>query len=215
MNFNSYEFIYFFPVVLAVLFIIPKKARIVWLLAASYFFYTRSHWEFVILLIITTLLTYIFSRLIDIEGSHKNEERESTESVPINNRNRKKFYLTLDILISFGILAYFKFFSDMGIPLRISFYTFAAVGYLADVYRGQIPAEKNIIRFSLFISFFPNILSGPIERGRHLLPQLKEYDKKNLFDYHAVTSGAVLFLCGLFMKMVIADRAAIFVDGSL
>lgn len=135
----------------------------------------------------------------------------SAKSLSSNNA-RRKLYLVIDIIVNFSILAYFKYFSGGIMPLGISFYTFTAVGYIADVYRRTIPAEKNFINFSLFLSFFPNILSGPIERGEHLLPQIREYKDKRLLSYRNITHGATLFLWGLFMKMVIADRAAIFVD---
>lgn len=99
--------------------------------------------------------------------------------------------------------------SDILLPVGISFYTLQALGYLIDVYRGEIYAEKNFLKYALFVSFFPQLVAGPIERSKHLLSQLHE---PHSFQYDNIRKGILLVLYGLFLKMVIADRAAIFVD---
>lgn len=98
---------------------------------------------------------------------------------------------------------------DLLLPIGISFYTFQIIGYLVDVYRGDIPAEKNLVRYALFVSFFPQLLAGPIARSKNLLPQIKELPKLKLWDAERVTSGAMLMVYGYFIKMVVADRISI------
>lgn len=103
----------------------------------------------------------------------------------------------------------------LAVPLGISFYTLQAAGYLMDVFRGKYPAEKNLARYAVFVSFFPNILSGPIERGDHFLPQLQRVlrmKRRELLDYDRIVQGLISVLLGFFMKMVIADRVCILVD---
>ena len=146
-------------------------------------------------------------------------------------RSKKKLYLTVSLVLNLLILGYFKYFNffidninnvlaylnivyrapiiDVLLPVGISFYTFQALSYSIDVYRGDIKAEKNPLRYALFVSFFPQLVAGPIERSKDLLHQLRE---KHNFDYDKFRSGLLLMLWGYFLKMVIADRIAIFVD---
>lgn len=98
------------------------------------------------------------------------------------------------------------------LPVGISFYTFQALGYVIDVYQGRIKAEKNLIRYALFVSFFPQLVAGPIERSENLLKQIRSVESIKLWNARRVTSGAILMIWGLFMKMVIADRISILVD---
>ncbi len=145
----------------------------------------------------------------------------------------KKWILAGGLLSNLGILFFFKYFGffldnlnkilqvlhltvidnpfSFLLPVGISFYTFQALGYLIDVYRGQTETEKNLLRYALFVSFFPQLVAGPIERSGSLLKQLRSVDKINLWNYDRIASGFVLMVWGLFQKMVIADRLALFV----
>lgn len=98
------------------------------------------------------------------------------------------------------------------LPVGISFYTFQALGYIVDVYREEVEAERNFIRYALFVSFFPQLVAGPIERSKNLLIQIKNLDSLNFFDLSRFQSGFIYMVWGLFMKMVIADRISILVD---
>lgn len=217
MLFNSIDFLIFFPIVLIVYFVMPRKLRYIWLLLASYYFYMSLSPQYVILLLLLTLLTYFTGILIE-------------KSPP----KMGKCCMVLCLIISLGMLGVFKYsgfvvdsinsildglhmrpvstaFNPV-LPLGISFYTFQSVGYMLDVYRGNSKAERNIARYALFVSFFPNILSGPIERGKNVLPQIEKLKDSVLWDYDRITSGAVLMLWGYFQKMVIADRVAALVN---
>ena len=201
MLFNSIDFLVFFPIVLMIYFVIPRKIRYIWLLIASYYFYMSLNPRYLILLVILTLVTYFTG--IQIEKSPK---------------KTGKCLLMICLIISLGILGVFKYAGfvtngawNLILPVGISFYTFQAVGYILDVYRGNIQAERNVAKYALFVSFFPNILSGPIERGKNILPQIEKISEQRLWDYDRVTSGAVLMLWGYFQKMVIADRVSLLV----
>lgn len=228
MLFNSIYFLTFFPIVVLIYFIIPKKIREVWLLVTSSFFYlfqSPGHFLFLSLSICTTYLTGRFLGILfgKKELSKKRQTRYG------------RVILSFCLLINLGMLfcfKYFHFFFEMAgrvagkfhwkiteptfqflLPIGISFYTFQAIGYVIDVYRQKDLPEKNIIRYALFVSFFPLILSGPIERGNHLLPQFQNLKQLKLWDYERITGGVSMMLWGYFMKMVIADRIAIFVNG--
>lgn len=108
-----------------------------------------------------------------------------------------------------GLISY-RF--DFLLPVGISFYTFQALGYVIDVYRQDIKAERNLLQFALFVSFFPQLVAGPIERSGNLLAQIQHIDELKIWNAKCVTSGSILMVWGLFMKMVIADRASILVD---
>ena len=146
-------------------------------------------------------------------------------------RSWKKWILFLTVLLNFGVLFCFKYIQfawnnlghicnkagipfsehefDILLPVGISFFTFQAVGYVIDVYRKDIRAERNFIQYALFVAFFPQLVAGPIERSRNLLKQLH---KTYSFSYDRMREGLLLMLWGFFLKLVIADRAAIFVD---
>ena len=218
MLFNSIPFVIFFPIVFVLYLLLPKKARPFLLLAASYFFYMCWNPKYIILIILTTLTTYIAAMIIG-----------KSEKMGV-----KKVLLAGCVVFNFAILFLFKYFDfflsivNKGIslfsanelqspfnfllPVGISFYTFQTIGYVIDVYRGKIPAEKNIIDYALFVSFFPQLVAGPIEKSENLLPQIKSIKEKKLVKYEDVVSGFGSVLWGLFMKMVIADRAAILVN---
>lgn len=224
MQFNSIDFMLFFPIVLAVYFIIPKKLRAVWLLIASYYFYMSWNAKYAILIGGSTVITYLSGLMIarinrsDDDASYK----------------KKRWVMIVCIVINLGILALFKYMNfaiesindilsvlniriierriDLLLPVGISFYTFQALGYIIDVYRGDIEEEKNFIRYALFVSFFPQLVAGPIERSKNLLNQMKNIEELRLWNADRITSGAILMVWGLFLKMVLADRVALLVD---
>lgn len=221
MSFNSLDFLLFFPIVVLVYFIIPHKIRWIWLLLSSYYFYMSWNPKYALLMGTSTILTYICGILIEKEHQ-KNKD---------NSNTRKKVWMALCLLINLSILFFFKYFNfttssianlfealgirtapirfDVLLPVGISFYTFQAIGYTIDVYRGDIKPEKNIFKYALFISFFPQLVAGPIERSVNFLPQIS---KTHRFNYRRVKNGLLLMLWGFFLKIVIADRAAIIVN---
>lgn len=214
MLFNSLQFAVFFPVAALIYFIIPKNLRCPWLLIASYVFYMSANPKYAVLLLFSTAVTYAGGLALGKAAE-----------------NKKKAVLALTFAASLAVLALFKYFDFLlgnlntvlgvfgmppvanafrfALPVGISFYTFQALGYMVDVYRGDTKTEKNFLRYALFVSFFPVILSGPIERSTSLLRQIRELPEKKLWNFERVTGGLTLMLFGLFQKMVIADRAAI------
>jgi D-alanyl-lipoteichoic acid acyltransferase DltB (MBOAT superfamily) len=220
MQFTSFQFAVFFPIVVLLYYVMPKRFRQVWLLLASYYFYMGWNAKYVLLILASTVITYLCGVLID-----KTDARDMF---------RRKFYLVASLLLNFGILVFFKYFYflrdtiagivslfgikmgasrlDILLPVGISFYTFQALGYTIDVYRGDVRAERNFIRYALFVSFFPQLVAGPIERSKNLLSQIERISHEKSWDFDSVTSGLLMMLWGFFMKMVIADRAAVLVN---
>ena len=218
MLFNSIEFLVFFPVVTAVSFIIPKRARHIWLLIASYYFYMGWNPKYAILIASSTIITFISGLLI---------ERADIEY-------KKALVVAFSLFSNLAILAIFKYADfaletldfiinhlgvgginrrlDLLLPVGISFYTFQALSYTIDVYRGTIQAERNILRYALFVSFFPQLVAGPIERSGNLLVQIQNIEHIKLWDFERVRNGILLMFWGLFQKLVIADRASILVN---
>jgi alginate O-acetyltransferase complex protein AlgI len=215
MYFTSFNFLIFFPLLAIVYYITPAKFRWFTLLVLSYFFYINVKPVFSILLAGVTLSTYVFTRLID---------RTKIESW-------KKILMVINIVLILIPLFFFKYFSSINggiitllesfhvrwplpeikliLPIGISYYTFMAIGYTIDVYNEEIESEKNIGILALFVSFFPLILSGPIERAGNMLPQFKLPKKP---DYEMVVQGLKWMLWGYFMKLVVADRIGTYVD---
>jgi len=215
MLFNSIEFLLFFPVVAALYFAVPHRYRWILLLVASYFFYMCWKPEYAILMIISTFIDYWAALQM---GRHK-------------TKKKRKKYLIFSLVANFGLLfsfKYFNFFSgsltsifqhfDLAynfptlkvlVPVGISFYTFQTISYGIDVYRGVKEPERHLGIFALYVSFFPQLVAGPIERSTNLLPQLRQ---KHEFDYTRISNGLKLALWGLFKKIVIADRLAIVVN---
>jgi len=215
MAFNSLSFLAFFVATAFLYWMIPHRFRNWLLLVASYYFYASWRAEYLILLVAMTLLNYAAGLAM---------EREQAE-------RRRKIYLSLSLIGSFGILFAFKYVGfavqslnlaidllgvsielpvpQILLPVGISFFTFQAVGYSIDVFRRRQSAERNIGIFALFVSFFPQLVAGPIERASHLLPQFRE---KHAFSYAGATSGLKLMAWGFFKKLVIADRIAIAVN---
>ncbi|MEI0478172.1 MBOAT family O-acyltransferase [Brachyspira pulli] len=215
MLFNSTEFMIFFPITLILYWIFPKKYRYICLFIASYTFYMFWNPKYALLMGTSTVITFLSGVLIE-------------------KLKYKRTVVAFSFIINLAILVFFKYFDfllqninivlslfnikliekpfDIILPVGISFYTFQALSYTIDVYRGEIKSEKNIIKYALFVSFFPQLVAGPIERSRNLLIQVDNLDKIKRFDYDRITEGLLLMLFGYFQKMVIADRAAILVD---
>lgn len=225
MQFNSVNFMVFFPLVLGLYFIVPRKlGRKLWLLIASYYFYMSWNPVYALLIAGSTVVTFFSGILMG-----KSQSMEETKGI-----RYKKCILILCLFINLGILFVFKYGNfaieslssilqafhittitrrfDLLLPVGISFYTFQALGYMIDVYRNDVEIEKDPIRYALFVSFFPQLVAGPIERSKNLLSQMRNISKINLWNAKRVTSGAILMVWGYFMKMVIADRVAILVD---
>lgn len=215
MLFHSLEFVVFFPVVVLIYFALPARVKNHWLLFASYIFYMSWNPKYGILLFACTLVTWAGALLLE----------------RVRNNKRQYMIFISVLVIVFGVLIYYKYMNflltnielllsfmgakmtvpkfDIVLPVGISFFTFQAAGYFIDVYRGEIYAERNFWRYALFISFFPQLIAGPIERSKNLLKQL---DKEYSFDYMRVRRGLLIMLWGFFLKLVIADRCAILVD---
>lgn len=221
MLFNSVKFLIFFPVVVLIYYCIPKKIRHFWLLAASYYFYMNWNPVYGSLLFCCTLVTYIGGRVI--EGFDQSSNKAE---------GKRKLCLLCCLMINLGLLAFFKYVSfivnlvnrilsllpwhysikwtySVILPVGISFYVLQSLGYLIDVYRREIYAEKNFFRYALFVSFFPQLVAGPIERAKNLLVQLARPARLSFINFK---KGLFIMLWGFFVKLVIADRIAIFVD---
>ena len=215
MVFNSVKFLFFFVIVITIYFSIPHRFRWIWLLGASYYFYMSWKPLYIFLIVITTLITYY----------------AAIRMGQTDLRSRRKKFLFFSLLSNLGLLFVFKYYNffndslrtlfqeyhlfyripsfDLILPLGISFYIFKSLSYTIDVYRGDKAPERHLGFFALYVSFFPQLLAGPIERATRFLPQL--YEKFD-FDYPRVTKGLKLMLWGLFQKMVIADNLATLVD---
>ena len=225
MLFNSYQFMFFFPVVLLVYFVIPKRLRYIWLLIASYYFYMGWNASYALLIATSTIITFFSGIALDFIARQEHYD---------NKDKRKKLVVAFSFVINLGILFFFKYFdfawinaariaslfgTDLGprpldvlLPVGISFYVFQALGYTVDVYRGTISAETNLLRYALFVSFFPQLVAGPIERSSNLLRQVDHVEDIDVWDFDRITDGAVLMIWGFFLKLVVADRVSILVD---
>ena len=210
MLFNSLHFLIFFPFVTAIYFVLPHRYRWVLLLAASYYFYMVWRPIYALLIVGSTLVDYYAT----IWMEHSDSERN------------RRLYLFLSLFTNLGILFAFKylgFFTEvingftqndfdviyLILPMGISFYTFQTLSYTIDVYRREREAEKHLGYFALYVTFFPQLVAGPIERSSRLLPQLK---KKYDFDYQRTVEGLQRMTWGFFKKVVIADNLAIAVN---
>jgi len=214
MLFNSINFAIFLPLVFVLYwFVSPKNLKFqnVLLLISSYFFYACWDWRFLFLLLFSTVLDY-YTAL----------QMEQNDAA-----SKRKFWFWLSISINLGFLGVFKYYNffaesfavavaNLGfevhpstinviLPVGISFYTFHGLSYVIDIYKKRITAEKNFVDYSVFVSFFPLLVAGPIERATHLLPQIKRERK---FNYANAVDGLKQILWGLFKKVVIADNCA-------
>lgn len=211
MLFNSFEFLIFLPIVFLLYWFVFKGRQVqnVLIVAASYVFYGWWDWRFLILIFITTILSYLSGILIE------------------KYRKNSKWICGANITINIGILCYYKYVNffaenlqavvnqfgyqldwvtlDIILPVGISFYTFQSLSYTIDVYRRDTNATKDFISFTSFISFFPQLVAGPIERSTNLLPQ---FLKSRVFDYTNAVIGMRQILWGFFKKLIIADNCA-------
>ncbi|MGX7668109.1 MBOAT family O-acyltransferase [Flavobacterium pedocola] len=218
MLFNSIDFLLFLPLVFAVYWTVNNKS-LQWqnllLLIASYYFYACWDWRFLFLLMFSTGLDY-FTGL-------------KMHDAPNEKLRKFWFWLSIGINVGFlGIFKYYNFFSDsfaallsgFGIqtnfwvldvilPVGISFYTFHGLSYVIDIYKKRIEPERDVVAYSLFVSYFPLLVAGPIERATHLLPQIK---RSRVFNYTQASEGVKQIIWGLFKKVVIADNCAFFVN---
>lgn len=218
MIFNSIDYLLFFPVVVCLYFIMPKRLKNLWLLIVSYYFYMQWNMKYALLLAGSTFITYVGGLLIESLRTRKKE-------VPA------KACLGITFSLNLFILFFFKYINfaidnvnrlataihvdtelshfDILLPVGISFYIFQALSYSMDVYRGEIKATKNLLKYALFVSFFPQLVAGPIERSKNLLEQ---FDKEHKFNVENARTGLLMMAWGLFLKMVIADNIAPTVD---
>lgn len=214
MLFNSIQFLIFFPVVVLIYYFLPHKIRWLLLLIASYYFYMCWKAEYIFLILASTLIDY-YAGLKMAQQTQK---------------EKRKKYLALSIIVNLGLLFGFKYFNFLNdsvkdlfdtlnifynvpafkvlLPVGISFYTFQTLSYSIDIYRGRSEPERNFGRFALYVSFFPQLVAGPIERSIKLLPELR---KKVILNADQIASGLKLMAWGFFKKVVIADRLSIFV----
>jgi alginate O-acetyltransferase complex protein AlgI len=218
MLFNSLGYAIFLPIVFFVYWFVTNNKLVVqnvFLLSASYFFYACWDWRFLFLLMFSTLLDFVTG--IRIAESER--------------RSKRLFWFWLSISINVGFLGLFKYYNFFAtsfaaavghlgfqvnawtlkviLPVGISFYTFHGLSYVIDIYKKRIPAERNFVDYALFVSFFPLLVAGPIERATHLLPQIK---KPRTFQYDRAVDGLKQILWGLFKKIVIADTCARYVN---
>lgn len=218
MVFNSFEYLFFLPIAFLLYWILFKKKlqhQNFLLLVLSYVFYAWWDWRFLSLILLSSFVDYYCGRFI-----YKSE-----------NNKTKKSWLWLSIFVNLGLLGVFKYFNffsesfkdlfqsigyemnaltlDVVLPVGISFYTFQTMSYTIDVYKGQMKPTSNMLQFFSFVSFFPQLVAGPIERARNLLPQFSEPRK---FKYNFVADGMRQILWGLFKKVVVADNCAVVVN---
>lgn len=213
MIFNSFTFVIFFIVVTVLYFWLPYKHRWKMLLVASYIFYMSWNAKYALLLLASTLVTYLSGLAIVNYPKHK--KLAVALSVMLNIIILFVFkYANFSIDIFNGILKWFGSSTEVSylnllLPVGISFYIFQALSYTIDVYKGRVEVERNFFFYALFVSFFPQLVAGPIEKASHLLPQLK----KNFdFNFDRARDGLQLIIWGMFKKVVIANRLAIYVD---
>ncbi|MCR4692282.1 MAG: MBOAT family protein [Firmicutes bacterium] len=215
MLFNSFNFLVFFPFVALMYFLIPQKVKYLWLLAASYYFYMSWNPKYAILMLTSTLITFMSGIVIDRVKTKTAKKWAVFASFATNLAILfifKYFYFAVDninLIRSFLKLSAYTPKFDIILPVGISFYTFQALSYTVDVYRGDVLPERNFFRYALFVSFFPQLVAGPIERSKNLLSQV---NSEHHFDYLRVRRGLLKMLWGYFLKLVIADRAAILVN---
>ena len=215
MLFNSLQFLIFFPIVVTLFFLLPQKRRWVLLLIASYYFYMCWKVEYIVLIITSTLIDYFVAQ----------------KMAALKEKVKRKKWLLISLFSNLGILFGFKYFNfvnanvqaifdqfnvfygvpafDVLLPVGISFYTFQTLSYTIDVYNGKTPVQNHLGIFAVYVSFFPQLVAGPIERSNRLLPQ---FFKKHKFSYERARYGLQQMMWGFFKKVVIADRLAIVVD---
>lgn len=215
MLFNSLQYALFLPIVFAVYWILPHRFRWIVLLISSYYFYMCSGVKYIVLILFVTVLSYVCAGLI----------------AATNDKKKKRYFMILCILGSLALLFVFKYWNftiasidqiaavlsiqlhpmtlKLMLPVGISFYTFQAISYVTDIYRGKVEPERHFGIYAAFISFFPQLVAGPIERTGNLLPQIKS---EHRFDYSQGSYGLKLMAWGYFKKIVIADTFSVYAD---
>ena len=207
MNFNSIQFLLFYPIVAVLNFVVPRKYRWIPLLISSYYFYITWNAKLFFLILFTTAVSFASGILIEKKPKHKT------------------LWMVISVVASLSVLFFFKYYNFVAgtignffgtdltlqliLPVGISFYTFQTLSYSIDVYRGNIKAEPNFFYYALFVSFFPQLVAGPIERPDNLLPQFHAEHKFNLDDLFI---GSKRMLAGFFKKIVVADTVAVYVN---
>ncbi|WP_405202555.1 MBOAT family O-acyltransferase [Dokdonia sp. LLG6352-1] len=218
MLFNSFEYLFFLPLVFMIYWFLLKntvKGQNIFVLLVSYLFYGWWDWRFLALIAFSTLVDYFVG--LKMSGEH--------------SQTRKKGLLIVSLTINLGLLGFFKYYNffvdswisafdtlgvsmhkstlDIILPVGISFYTFQTLSYTIDIYRGKLRPTSSLINFAAYVSFFPQLVAGPIERATNLLPQ---FAKKRVFNEKKAISGVNLIIWGLFQKVVIADSCAPYVN---
>ena len=218
MLFNSFEYLFFLPLVFMIYWFLLKntvKGQNIFVLLVSYLFYGWWDWRFLALIAFSTLVDYFVG--LKMSGEH--------------SQTRKKGLLIVSLTINLGLLGFFKYYNffvdswisafdtlgvsmhkstlDIILPVGISFYTFQTLSYTIDIYRGKLRPTSSLINFAAYVSFFPQLVAGPIERATNLLPQVT---KKRVFNEEKAISGVNLIIWGLFQKVVIADSCAPYVN---
>ncbi len=216
MPFNSFNFWLVFPVIFVVYWLIPLRYSLFrkgWLVLVSYLLYMNWKPAFALVLLAVTLITYGGGYLFNNQYNRKKGLVWLFALLGLLPLLAFKYYNFLNDSISAGLAAIGLRFALPGlnwaVPVGISFFTFQAIGYMLDVYHGRVKAERNLLDYVLFVSFFPQVMSGPISKADELLPQIKTPHK---FDYEQGRQGLKQLLWGMFIKLVIADRLGIFVD---
>lgn len=218
MLFNSIQFLIFYAIIFIFYwFVTNKNLRLqnLLLLVSSFYFYACWDWRFLFLLLFTIVLDFLSGTMMSAS----------------KKLNQKRFWFWLSIIVNVGFLGFFKYYNffassfselltslgfyvnpwtlNIILPVGISFYTFHGLSYVIDIYYDRIKAEKNFVDYAVFVSFFPLLVAGPIERATHLLPQIK---KSRIFNYDQAISGVKLIILGFFKKVVVADNLAFFVN---
>ncbi len=216
MLFNSLDFAVFFPVVTLLYFLLPHRARVPLLVAASCWFYMAFVPKYLLILFGVILIDYTAGRMIEpAQGA------------------RRRWFLALSVIANVGLLAFFKYFTffqvnvaavsawlgqpapfpvlNILLPIGLSFHTFQSMSYTIEVYRGRTRAERSLLHFACYVLFYPQLVAGPIERPQNLLPQ---FHATHRFDGDRLFSGLRLMITGLFKKIIIADRLAPFADAA-
>lgn len=234
MIYNSFNFIVLFPLLFLLYYLIPAKyhqGRNLYLLAVSYLLYLNWRPAPALVLLGVTLVTYWGGVLLRDNSEGLKVQGTDSGSKTQDSRRRKRFVWIFALLglLPLFVFKYYNFLNDnisagldaiglhfslpglnWAIPVGISFFTFQAVGYLLDVYNRRIKAEHNFLDYALFVSFFPSIVAGPINKASLILPQIKV--QRVFFDYSKAAAGLKLLLWGMFMKVVVADRVALYAD---
>lgn len=233
MSIFSMTFIGFLVILVSLYFLLPKKCQWVVLLAASTAFYLAGGYRGVLFILVTIVSQYFLALALERNNDQmaqelevKKPDKKKKQQIQARYTSKKKLYVLISVLINLGILCFFKFANlaiesasrifgtgaeplDILVPLGLSYYTFKAVGYVIDVYRGRVKAQRNIFKLTLFISYFPALLQGPIDRYGDLADQLTA---EHTFSYQRLAFGAQRMLWGYIKKLVIADRITVIVN---